>query len=117
MHKPGHLLFVLLGLQLETVAKDIHRHHDLINVLRKYREEQDFADLIDYTQVTKLPADVSISGFPMILRTAFEGFAFCFSRNLYIRPEKKGDDKSSRRTEGTGRRIDTGEIGRNVVVL
>ncbi|CDJ62178.1 hypothetical protein, conserved [Eimeria necatrix] len=87
---------------LETVAKDIHRHHDLINVLRKYREEQDFADLIDYTQVTKLPADVSISGFPMILRTAFEGFAFCFSRNLYIRPEKKGDDKSSRRTEGTG---------------
>lgn len=91
-------------LQLDAVAKDIHRHHDLIMVLRKYREQPDFADLIDYTQVTKLPADVSISGFPMILRTAFEGFAFCFSRNLYIRPEKKTDDaKGSKRPEGTGK--------------
>ncbi|CDJ61908.1 hypothetical protein EMWEY_00046290, partial [Eimeria maxima] len=90
--------FFLDGLKI--VGKDIHRHHDLIMVLRKYREDSDFADLIDYTQVTKLPADVSISGFPMILRTAFEGFAFCFSKNLYIRPDKKGDGQS-RRTEGT----------------
>ncbi|CDJ28009.1 uncharacterized protein EMH_0036880 [Eimeria mitis] len=91
--------FFLDGLKI--VGKDIHRHHDLIMVLRKYREDSDFADLIDYTQVTKLPADVSISGFPMILRTAFEGFAFCFSKNLYIRPDKKGDGQS-RRTDGTG---------------
>lgn len=84
------------------MGKDIHRHHDLISVLRKYREDSDFADLIDYTQVTKLPADDSFSGFPMMLRTAFEGFAFCFSKNLYIRPDKKSDGHHSRRSEGTG---------------
>lgn len=89
--------------QLDAVAKGITRHHDLIMVMRKYREDPDFADLIDYTQVTKVPADVSISGFPMILRTAFEGFAFCFSRNLYIKADKEAVGTRSKYRDGTGR--------------
>ncbi|KAL8439405.1 hypothetical protein Efla_007598 [Eimeria flavescens] len=79
---------------LDAVAQDIHKHHDLIMLMRKYRKNQDFADLIYYTQVTKLPADVSISGFPTLLRTVFEGFSFCFSRNLYVKSGRTSSSES-----------------------
>ncbi|KAL8451449.1 hypothetical protein Emag_002671 [Eimeria magna] len=92
-----------VALQLEAVAQDIHKHHDLIMLMRKYRKNQDFADLIYYTQVTKLPADVSISGFPTLLRTVFEGFSFCFSKNLYIKSGRNsGESKSSKRPGWSG---------------
>ncbi|KAL8437622.1 hypothetical protein ACSSS7_000828 [Eimeria intestinalis] len=82
---------------------DIHKHHDLIMLMRKYRKNQDFADLIYYTQVTKLPADVSISGFPTLLRTVFEGFSFCFSKNLYIKTGRgSSESKSSKRPGWSG---------------
>lgn len=94
---------VVVLLQLSTVAKDIHCHGDLIKVMQKYSEIVEFADLVQYTQVTKLPADISISAFPWLLRAAFEGFSFCFSRKLYFKGVKsQNGSRKSGETKGTG---------------
>ncbi|OEH78679.1 hypothetical protein cyc_02293 [Cyclospora cayetanensis] len=93
--------WLTMRISLDVVGRDIHRFQDLITVLKKYKQNQHFMDLVSYTQSSKLPADVSISGFPMLLRTAFEGLAFTFSRRLYIKSDKKSEGKSSKRSEGS----------------
>lgn len=76
--------------QLDRVAPGIHNLEDLNAILRRHAKNPDFANLIQHTQSSKVPVDISIEGFPMLLRTAFEGFAFTFGRKLFLRKGTKG---------------------------
>lgn len=81
-----------MRLQLDTIKGDLHNFDDLVHVLKTVaKTEPDFANLLDYTQYSKLPTRAAVTGFALILRTAFEGMVFSFCRTLFLKNGNKGE--------------------------
>ncbi|KFG58696.1 putative transmembrane protein [Toxoplasma gondii RUB] len=77
---------------LDAIKGDIHNFDDLVRILKNVaKSEPDFANLLDYTQYFKLPTRAAVTGFAMILRTAFEGMVFSFCRSLFLKNTSKGN--------------------------
>ncbi|CBZ50583.1 conserved hypothetical protein [Neospora caninum Liverpool] len=77
---------------LDVIKGGIHNFDDLVRILKTVaRTEPDFANLLDYTQYFKLPTRAAVTGFAMILRTAFEGMVFSFCRTLFLKNSTKGN--------------------------
>ncbi|PFH36229.1 hypothetical protein BESB_044210 [Besnoitia besnoiti] len=77
---------------LDAIKGDIHNFEDLVRILKTIaKAEPDFANLLDYTQYSKLPTRAAVTGFALILRTAFEGMVFSFCRPLFLKNGNKGN--------------------------
>lgn len=85
------------------MAPQIRTFQDLFAVLKRHARDPDFHNLVEHTQVSKLPVDVSVAGFAMLLRTAFEGFAFSFSRRLFLKNSPKGEQQPFSTPKQAGR--------------